>query len=286
MSAGSALNSPFEARLAASALRLLSMDMVEAAASGHPGLPLGMADVAAILWGQFLNVDPSQPEWPDRDRFVLSAGHGSALLYSLLHLSGFPLTLEDLKKFRQLGSKTPGHPEYGLTTGVETTTGPLGQGFAGGVGMALAEALLRQEYGAELASHWTYVMCGDGCLMEGITQEALSFAGHMKLGRLIVLFDDNGITIDGGTQLATSEDHRKRFEAAGWHVLTVDGHDHEAIQKALFEAKAEEDQPSLLMCRTKIGFPAPTKAGTADVHGAPWALKKRKKPEKPWVAAI
>ena len=187
----------------ASAVRMLSADAVEKAQSGHPGLPLGMADVAAVLWGEFLNVAPLDPSWSDRDRFVLSAGHGSMLLYSLLHMSGFDVTQEDLGRFRKLGSKTPGHPEYGETPGVEVTTGPLAQGFAHGVGMALAEALLRKEFGPELCDHWTYVMVGDGCLMEGLSQEALSFAGHQKLSKLIVLFDDNQLTIDGPTSLAT-----------------------------------------------------------------------------------
>ena len=252
----------------AAALRLLAIDAIEASASGHPGLPLGMADVATVLWTEFLNIDGC-PDWPDRDRFILSAGHGSMLLYGLLHLSGFDVSLDDLKNFRQFASKTPGHPEYGHTPGVETTTGPLGQGFANGVGMALGEALLRQEFGVDLVDHYTYVLAGDGCLMEGITSEAASLAGHLGLGRLIVLFDDNGITIDGSTDLATSEDHEKRFQAAGWHVVRADGHNVQSIRAALLAAKAETARPTLVMCKTTIGFGAPTKAGSAGIHGAP-----------------
>ena len=253
----------------ASAVRMLSADAVEKAQSGHPGLPLGMADVAAVLWGEFLNVAPLDPSWSDRDRFVLSAGHGSMLLYSLLHMSGFDVTQEDLGRFRKLGSKTPGHPEYGETPGVEVTTGPLAQGFAHGVGMALAEALLRKEFGPELCDHWTYVMVGDGCLMEGLSQEALSFAGHQKLSKLIVLFDDNQITIDGPTSLATSEDHAKRFEAAGWHVHSLDGHCFNDIREGLVAARNDQTRPSVLICRTMIGKGAPSKQGTAAAHGAP-----------------
>lgn len=253
----------------AAAVRMMSADAVELAQSGHPGLPLGMADVAAVLWGEFLNVVPSEPDWPDRDRFVLSAGHGSALLYSLLHLSGFDVSREDLAAFRQLHSKTPGHPEYGETPGVEVTTGPLAQGFAHGVGMALAEKLLREEFGSDLCDHWTYVMAGDGCLMEGLSQEALSFAGHQKLARLVVLFDDNEVTIDGPTSLSTSEDHGSRFEAAGWHVHRLNGHCFEGIRAGLDAARAELSRPSLLICKTTIGKGAPTKQGTAAAHGAP-----------------
>ena len=253
----------------AAAVRMMSADAVELAKSGHPGLPLGMADVAAVLWGEFLNVVPKDPHWPDRDRFILSAGHGSALLYSLLHVSGFDVSRDDLAAFRQLGSKTPGHPEYGETPGVEVTTGPLAQGFAHGVGMALAEKLLRQEFTRDLCDHWTYVMAGDGCLMEGLSQEALSFAGHQKLGRLIILFDDNEITIDGPTSLSTSEDHAQRFEAAGWHVHRLDGHRFEEIRTGLNAARDENERPSLLICKTTIGKGASTKEGTAAAHGAP-----------------
>lgn len=258
-----------ETQKMASALRMLAAEGVQEAGSGHPGLPLGMADVAAVLWGCFLNIDPQKPDWPDRDRFILSAGHGSILLYALLHLSGFDVSARDLRQFRTLHSITPGHPEYGHTPGVETTTGPLAQGFGNGVGMALAENLLRKHFGEESVNHWTYVLCSDGCLMEGLAAEALSFAGHHHLGRLIVLFDDNGITIDGATTLVTSEDHQKRFEAAGWHVECVDGHDHGAIFKALEAAQKETKRPTLLMCRTTIGYGAGDKAGTAAVHGAP-----------------
>ncbi len=256
-------------RTLANAIRVLAMDAVEAAKSGHPGMPMGMADVATVLWTRFLRFDPTDPEWPDRDRFVLSAGHGSMLLYALLHLTGFPgMGIEELERFRQLHSKTPGHPEYGHTPGVETTTGPLGQGLANAVGMALAERLLAERFGPELVDHWTYVIAGDGCLMEGISHEAASLAGHLRLGRLIVLFDDNGISIDGPTTLTCSDDHLKRFEAYGWHTLRVDGHDPEAVARAILEARADP-RPSLIACRTIIGFGAPNKQGTAATHGAP-----------------
>ncbi|MGB0919285.1 MAG: transketolase [Holosporaceae bacterium] len=253
----------------AHALRLLSVDAIEAAKSGHPGLPLGMADVATVLWAEFLNVSPTNPAWPNRDRFVLSAGHGSMLLYALLHLGGFGLPLAQLKQFRVLGSQTPGHPEYGETPGVDVTTGPLAQGFAHAVGMALSEAMLRAEAGADLMDHFTYVVAGDGCLMEGLSSEAASFAGHMKLARLVVLFDDNKISIDGPTSLATSDDHAKRFEGMGWQVLTCDGHDMDAIRQALQAARADTRRPSFIRCETTIGYGAPTKQGTAAVHGAP-----------------
>lgn len=256
-------------RQMANALRVLAIDGVEKATSGHPGMPLGMADVATVLWSQFLRFDPEDSRWLARDRFVLSAGHGSMLLYGLLYLTGYPfVTREQLMRFRALGSLTPGHPER-ETPGVEVTTGPLAQGLSHAVGMALAERLLAKEFGEELVSHWTYVMAGDGCLMEGLSQEAISFAGHLQLGRLIVLFDDNGITIDGPTSLSTSEDHLKRFEACGWHIQAIDGHDMEAIQKALNAAQEETKKPSLIACRTTIGWGAPTKAGTAGVHGSP-----------------
>ena len=253
----------------ANALRALAMDAVEAAKSGHPGMPMGMADVATVLWTRFLRFDPADPAWPDRDRFVLSAGHGSMLLYALLHLTGFPgMGIEEIRRFRQLHSKTPGHPEYGHTPGVETTTGPLGQGLANAVGMALAERLMAARFGAELVDHWTYVIAGDGCLMEGISHEAASLAGHLGLGRLIVLFDDNGISIDGPTSLSCSDDQLKRFEAYGWHTCRVDGHDPEAVAQAIAAAKADQ-RPSLIACRTIIGFGAPNKQGTAATHGAP-----------------
>jgi transketolase len=253
----------------ANALRALAMDAVERAKSGHPGMPMGMADVAAVLFGRFLKYDPADPAWPDRDRFVLSAGHGSMLLYAALHLIGAPaLTRDELKRFRQFGSKTPGHPEHGHTPGVETTTGPLGQGIATAVGMALAERMSAARYGADLVDHQTYVMAGDGCLMEGLSQEAIALAGHLRLGKLIVLWDDNGITIDGRVSLADSTDQMKRFEASGWRVSRVDGHDHAAIETAIGAAQSS-DRPVLIACRTVIGYGAPTKAGTHAVHGAP-----------------
>ncbi|MDW8371018.1 MAG: transketolase [Geminicoccaceae bacterium] len=258
-----------ELRTMANAIRALAMDAVEKAKSGHPGMPMGMADVATVLWTRFLTYDPADPDWPDRDRFVLSAGHGSMLLYALLHLTGFPkMDMGQLERFRQLHSLTPGHPEYGHTPGVETTTGPLGQGLANAVGMALAERMLAARFGRELVDHWTYVIAGDGCLMEGISHEAAALAGHLGLGRLIVLFDDNGISIDGPTKLATSEDVRARFAAYGWHTLSVDGHDPEAVASAIAEAKADP-RPSLVACKTIIGFGAPNKQGSEATHGAP-----------------
>jgi transketolase len=253
----------------ANAIRALSMDAVEQAKSGHPGMPLGFADVATVLFSRFLSFDPSAPDWPDRDRFVLSAGHGSMLLYSLLYLTGYPdIDIEEIKRFRQLGSRTAGHPEYGLAAGIETTTGPLGQGLANAVGMALAERNMAARYGADLVDHYTYAVAGDGCLMEGISQEAISLAGHLKLGRLIVLYDSNEITIDGPTSLAYSDNAAGRFEAAGWHVQQADGHDPEAIAAAI-EAAKESAEPAMIECRTQIGYGAPTKAGTAGSHGAP-----------------
>ena len=253
----------------ANAIRALSMDAVQAANSGHPGMPMGMADVATVLFTQFLKFDPRAPKWPDRDRFVLSAGHGSMLLYSLLYLTGYEdMTLEEIKNFRQLGAKTAGHPEYGHATGIETTTGPLGQGISTAVGMALAERILNAEYGDDIVDHNTYVIASDGDLMEGISHEAISLAGHYKLDRLIVLFDDNGISIDGPISLAESGDQTKRFEAAGWDVQNIDGHDPEAIAKAIQQAQ-NENKPSLIACKTTIGYGAPTKAGSASSHGAP-----------------
>jgi len=253
----------------ANAIRALAMDAVETAKSGHPGMPMGMADVAAVLFGRHLKFDPATPDWPDRDRFVLSAGHGSMLLYALLYLTGYEdMTLEQLRAFRQLGSRTAGHPEYGHAKGIETTTGPLGQGLANGVGMALAERLLAERFGAPAVDHHTYVIAGDGCLMEGISHEAISLAGHLKLGRLIVLFDDNAITIDGGTELSVSDDMQARFAASGWAVRAVDGHDPEAIDAAISAAK-DEAAPSLIACRTTIAYGAPTKAGSSASHGSP-----------------
>jgi transketolase len=252
----------------ANAIRALAMDAVEKANSGHPGLPMGAADVATVLFTQFLKFDPKDPHWPDRDRFVLSAGHGSMLLYSLLHLTGYDsVSLDDIKKFRQLHSKTPGHPENFVTTGIETTTGPLGQGIATAVGMAIAEAHLAATFGRELTDHKTYVLASDGDLMEGISQEAIALAGHLKLNKLIVLFDDNGISIDGPLSLADSVDQVKRFEAAGWVASRVDGHDPAAIAAALAKAQ-NADRPTLIACRTTIGFGAPTKAGSEKSHGS------------------
>jgi transketolase len=253
----------------ANALRALSMDAVEAAKSGHPGMPMGMADVATVLFTRFLRFDPAAPDWPDRDRFVLSAGHGSMLLYSLLHLTGYrDMTLAELKRFRQLGSRTAGHPEYGHAPGIETTTGPLGQGIANAVGMALAERMLNARFGDDLVDHHTYVIAGDGCLMEGISHEAIDLAGHLDLSRLIVLFDDNRISIDGPTSLATSMDQLARFEAAGWSVREVDGHDPEAIVQAIGYERGTP-KPSLIACRTTIGYGTPSRAGTAKAHGEP-----------------
>jgi transketolase len=253
----------------ANAIRALAMDAVERAKAGHPGLPLGAADVATVLFTRFLKFDPSDPAWPDRDRFVLSAGHGSMLIYALLYLLGYEkMTIEEIKNFRQLGSLTPGHPEHGHTPGIETTTGPLGQGLANGVGMAIAERHLAAVFGGDVVDHATYVLASDGDLMEGISQEAIALAGHLKLKKLIVLFDDNGISIDGPLTLADSVDQVKRFEAASWAATRIDGHDPAAIAAALEAAKAS-DRPSLIACRTTIGFGAPNKAGSEKSHGSP-----------------
>lgn len=253
----------------ANAIRFLSVDAVEKAKSGHPGMPLGMADVATVLFSEFFKHDPKNPQWTDRDRFVLSAGHGSMLLYSLLYLTGYEdMTLDDLKNFRQLHSKTAGHPEYGEAKAIETTTGPLGQGLANAVGMAIAEKNLSARFGSELVDHYTYALVGDGCLMEGISQEAISLAGHLNLSKLIVLFDDNQITIDGPTSLSTSDDQKKRFQASNWDVFEADGHDYDAIRKALKQAQASKN-PALIAFRTTIGFGAPTKAGSEKCHGSP-----------------
>jgi transketolase len=253
----------------ANAIRALAMDSVEKAASGHPGLPMGFADVATVLFTRFLKFDASDPHWPDRDRLVLSAGHGSMLLYSLLYLNGYEdMTLDELKRFRQLGSKTAGHPEHGHAAGIETTTGPLGQGVGNSVGLAIAEHHLAAEFGPEIVDHRTYVIAGDGCLMEGISQEAITLAGHLKLSKLTLLWDNNGITIDGKLSLADSTDQLKRFDAAGWAVAKVDGHDPEAVAGAIEGAQAQ-DRPSFIACKTIIGFGAPTKQGTAATHGSP-----------------
>ncbi len=252
----------------ANAIRFLSVDAVQAANSGHPGMPMGMADVATVLFTQFLKFDAKAPKWQDRDRFVLSAGHGSMLMYSLLHLNGYKVSIKDIKNFRQLGSKTAGHPEYGHVDGVETTTGPLGQGITTAVGFALAEKMLATRHGVRAVDHYTYAIAGDGCLMEGISQEAISLAGHLKLNKLIVLWDDNDICIDGATNMTTSDDQCKRFEASGWDTQAIDGHNPAAIARALKRAK-KSGRPSLIACKTTIGYGAPTKAGTHATHGAP-----------------
>ena len=252
----------------ANAIRALAMDAVQAANSGHPGLPMGAADIATVLFTRFLKFDPAHPAWPDRDRFVLSAGHGSMLIYALLHLLGYEkMTIDEIKRFRQLGSITAGHPEYGHTPGVETTTGPLGQGLANAVGMAMAERHLAAVFGSGVVDHHTYVLASDGDLMEGISQEAIALAGHLRLSKLIVLFDDNGISIDGPLSLSDSVDQVKRFEAAGWAASRIDGHDPQAIARAIENAKAS-DRPSMIACRTTIGYGAPTKAGTEKCHGS------------------
>ena len=254
----------------ASAIRFLAADAVEKAKSGHPGMPLGMADVATVLFTRFLKIDPRNPKWFDRDRFILSAGHGSMLLYALAYLTGYEdCDIEQIKNFRQLGARTAGHPEYGHIAIADTTTGPLGQGLANSVGFAVAERMMAARWGTELCDHYTYVMCGDGCLMEGLSQEAISLAGHLGLNKLIVFWDDNHISIDGDTALATSDNQCKRFEASNWNTLSVDGHDPEAIAAAIVTARSSTDKPTLIACRTKIGQGAPTKAGSEKIHGAP-----------------
>ncbi|MCF6300810.1 MAG: transketolase, partial [Proteobacteria bacterium] len=257
----------------ANAIRALSMDAVQKANAGHPGAPMGMADITEVLFNDFLKHNPKNPDWIGRDRFVLSNGHGSMLLYSALHLSGYDLSINDLKNFRQLHSKTPGHPEYGYTPGVETTTGPLGQGIANAVGMALSEKLLARQFnqdGHQVIDHHTYVFLGDGCLMEGISHEACSFAGTLKLGKLIAIYDDNNISIDGEIDGWFTDDTPKRFEAYGWHVIAdVDGHDAASIKAALSAAKANLDQPTLICAKTVIGKGSPNKAGSHECHGAP-----------------
>ena len=255
----------------ANAIRALSMDAVQRANSGHPGMPMGMADIAQVLWGDFLRYNPGNPAWVDRDRFVLSNGHGSMLLYSVLHLTGYPLTIDDIQHFRQLGSKTPGHPEHDPPLGIETTTGPLGQGISNAVGLALAEKLLAQEFnrdGFKVVDHYTYAFCGDGCLMEGISHEACSFAGTLGLGKLIMFYDDNGISIDGKVVGWFTDNTPERFAAYGWHVVPdVDGLDGEAVKRAIEAARAESSRPSLICCKTIIGFGAPHRQGTAEAHG-------------------
>src|ERR1700733_11879003 len=253
----------------ANAIRALAMDAVEKAKSGHPGLPMGAADIATVLFTRFLKFDPADPAWPDRDRFVLSAGHGSMLLYALFYLLGYEaMTIDEIKHFRQLGSLTPGHPEHGHTPGVETTTGPLGQGLANAVGMAIAERHLAAVFGGEIVDHTTYVLCSDGDLMEGISQEAIALGGHLQLRKLIVLYDDNGISIDGPTSLSDNVDQVERFQSAGWAATRIDGHDPAAIAAAI-EAAKQSDRHSLIACRTTIGFGAPNKGGTEKAHGSP-----------------
>ena len=256
----------------ANAIRVLAMDAVQAAKSGHPGAPMGMADIAEVLWNRLMRHNPANPDWPNRDRFVLSNGHGSMLIYALLHLTGYELSIEDLKQFRQLHSKTPGHPEYGYTPGVETTTGPLGQGIANAVGMALAEKTLAAQFnrdGHTIVDHHTWVFLGDGCLMEGVSHEACSLAGTLRLGKLIAVYDDNGISIDGEVEGWFTDDTPKRFESYGWHVIpALDGHDPAAVEAALLAAKAETERPTLVCCKTVIGKGSPNKQGTESCHGA------------------
>ncbi|HEX7966914.1 MAG TPA: transketolase, partial [Stellaceae bacterium] len=260
-------------RVLANALRMLAVDAVEQAKSGHPGMPMGMADIAEVLWSRHLKHNPADPRWPDRDRFVLSNGHGSMLLYALLYLTGYDLPLEEVKRFRQLHSKTPGHPEFGMTPGVETTTGPLGQGIANAVGMALAEKLLAEEFnrpGHAIVDHRTFAFLGDGCLMEGISHEACSLAGTLGLEKLVAFYDDNGISIDGHVESWFTDDTPKRFEAYGWRVIPdVDGHDADAIDAAIRQALMPSGKPTLICCKTVIGWGAPKLAGTHDAHGAP-----------------
>ena len=263
---------PASRKECANAIRALSMDAVQKAASGHPGAPMGMADIAEVLWNDYLQHNPTNPNWINRDRFVLSNGHGSMLIYSLLHLTGYDLPMEELQNFRQLHSKTPGHPEYGYTPGVETTTGPLGQGLANGVGMAIAERTLAAQFnqeGFEVIDHHTYVFAGDGCLMEGVSHEVCSLAGTLGLGKLILFYDDNGISIDGEVQEWFADDTQQRFQAYHWQTLQADGHNPDEIIAAIDAAKANTKQPTLIICKTQIGYGSPNKAGTAATHGAP-----------------
>lgn len=261
----------------ANVIRGLAADGVQKANSGHPGAPLGLADVSAVLFFDFLKHNPANSKWPNRDRFVLSGGHASMLLYSLLHLSGYQVSVDDLKNFRQLGSNTPGHPEYGDTDGVETTTGPLGQGIANAVGMAIGERMAAARFnrpGLEVVDHYTYVLAGDGDLMEGVSSEASSLAGHLKLGKLIVIYDSNRITIEGSTDLAFTESVKDRYLAYGWQVLEVDGHSIPELQKAIAQAKENQEQPTLIIAHTQIAKGAPTKAGLAETHGSPLGQRR------------
>lgn len=256
-------------KMMANAIRALAMDAIQKAKSGHPGAPMGLADVATVLFNRFVNIDPTAPKWADRDRFVMSAGHGSMLVYSVNHLLGYSdMDMDQIRNFRQMGFRTAGHPEYGHADGIEVTTGPLGQGITTAVGMALAERMQNARFGDDLVDHYTYVIAGDGCLMEGISHEAIDMAGHMGLGRLIVMWDDNSITIDGGTDVSTSTDQKARFAASGWHVQAVDGHDNEAIASAIEAARAD-GRPSMIACKTIIGYGSPNKQGTSATHGAP-----------------
>src|SRR5881398_1182097 len=267
------MNLPASEGELANSIRALAMDAVEAAKSGHPGMPMGMAEIAVALWKRHLRHNPANPQWPDRDRFVLSNGHGSMLLYALLHLTGYDLSMDELRRFRQLHSKTPGHPEYGLTPGVETTTGPLGQGLANAVGMALAERLLAAQFnrpGLDIVDHHTYVFLGDGCLMEGISHEACSLAGTLGLNKLVCFYDNNGISIDGEVDRWFTDDTSKRFRAYGWNVIgPIDGHDVEAVDRAIADARRSVDKPTLIDCRTHIGKGSPNRANTAKAHGEP-----------------
>jgi len=256
-------------KLAGNTIRILAAEGVQKANSGHPGMPMGMADVAAILWTEFLKHNPDDPKWIARDRFVLSAGHGSMLIYSMLHLSGYDVSMDDLKSFRQWGSRTAGHPEYGHLPGVETTTGPLGQGFGNGVGMAIASKMMEERFGKLFGENYVYAIAGDGCLMEGISSEAASIAGHLKLGNLIYFYDDNTITIEGHTDLTFSEDVEKRFLAYGWHVVHADAYDHESIRKAIVAGQNEKEKPTLVITKSLIGYGSPNKNNTHDVHGSP-----------------
>lgn len=266
------MTTPLNERRIANAIRVLAMDAVQQANSGHPGAPMGMADIADVVWREFLNHNPNNPQWANRDRFVLSNGHGSMLQYALLHLTGYDLSIEDLKQFRQLHSKTPGHPEYGYAPGIETTTGPLGQGIANAVGFALAEKTLAAQFNKDdlkVVDHFTYCFLGDGCLMEGISHEVCSLAGTLQLGKLIAYYDDNGISIDGEVEGWFSDDTEERFKSYGWQVLRVDGHDADAIRQATVEAKAETQKPTIIICKTIIGLGSPNKQGKEDCHGAP-----------------